>query len=325
MSLKRSAELAGISSATEVASFTPALSDFGRRARTFEGLGFQTAWLWAGVTANDGQRYALLRQHEPGSTCLFFGLEIADDVWSDPAVRYAIIPGYDDLYVGLISYDEVDGAQLIQPRNPLYRSMRLSFTPGEHHWIEADWLDFKMLPLGETLRYVCPGPPDSFGYTSQICRIKGTVDGKPAEGFGGLDRYYGEHGVVWSQSKGFLHLEELWWVWAGIGEDGRQEHGVAITGPGDFRVGFFHRDGEDVLTTNEVEHALEWEEREGRRLPLRATIEFGGRRFLYRPSGNVTIPGANMFIDWLHGEMVEDGAPPLAQCFSWLEYFKHLA
>ena len=76
----------------------------------------------------------------------------------------------------------------------------------------------------------------------------------------------------------------------GIGEDGRQEHGVAITGPGDFGVGFFHRDGEPVVTTNEIEHEVEWEERDGRRLPLKATIEFGGRRFFYRPSGNVTLP-----------------------------------
>jgi hypothetical protein len=325
MALQRSVGLRDIASATEVGSFTPTLDDLGRRARTFEGLGFQTAWFWAGVTTPDGQRYALLRQHEPGSTYLFFGLEIADDVWSDPGVRYATIPGHDDLYGGSLKYEEKDGAQVIKPGNPLYREMSLSLKPGEYRWIEADWLDLTMVPLGEALRYACPGPPDSFGYTSQICRVKGTVDGKAAEGFGGLDRYYGEHGVVWGQSKGFRHLEELWWVWAGIGEDGRQEHGVAITGPGEFRVGFFHRDGEAVLTTNEVEHEVEWEERDGRRLPLKATIEFGGRRFLYRPSGNVTIPGADLFIDWLHGEMAEDGGPPLAQRFSWLEYFKHLA
>lgn len=324
MGLQRSEEMAGVASRTEVESFVPALDDYGRRATTFPGLGFATAWLWAGVTADDGRRFALLRQHEVGSTFLFYGLEIAPDVWSDPTVRHANIPGVDDLYVGGIAYDEVDGAQVVTPTNPLYRGMRLRFAPDRLTWREDDWLDLTLEPLGAAMRYRCPGPPDDFGYTDQICRVTGTVDGETVEGFGGLDRYYGEPGVVWLQSKGFQQLEELWWVWAGIGEDGRQEHGVAITGPGEFGVGFFHRDGEEPVTVDAIDNDVTWEERDGRRLPVAATLSFGGRRFRYEASGNVTIPGADLFIDWLHGAVGEEGGPPLVRTFSWLEFFKHL-
>jgi hypothetical protein len=182
-----------------------------------------------------------------------------------------------------------------------------------------------MEPLGAAMRYRCPGPPDDFGYTSQICRVEGMVDGKEVRGHGGCDRYYGEPGIVWLQSKGFRLLEELWWVWAGEHDDGRQEHGTAITGPGDFRVGFFHRDGEEPVAVSELDVDVHWEERDGRRLPVGATLRFGGRTFEYEASGNVTIPGADLFINWMHGAMGEHGTPVPAQRFSWLEYFKHLA
>lgn len=325
MGLQRTEELVGVGSRTKVEAFRPGLGDYGRRATTFPGLGFTTAWLWAGVSDDDGQRYALLRQHEVGSTFLFYGLEIAPDVWSDPGVRHANIPGVDDLYIGGIAYDEIDGEHKVTPTNPLYRGMRLRFTPDRLSWREDDWLDVTLEPLGDAMLYTCPGPPDGFGYTDQICRVTGTVDGKRVRGFGGLDRFYGEPGVVWTQSKGCQQLEELWWVWAGIGEDGRQEHGVVVTGPGEFAVGFFHRDGEEPIATDHIGYDVTWSERDGRRLPTEALIELDGRRFRYEASGNVTIPGADLFIDWLHGSVVEEGGPTLVETFSWLEFFKHLA
>ncbi len=314
-----------IESVVEVESFRPSLDDFGRRARTFEGLGFQTAWLWAGVADEEGHRYALVREHGPGETILFYGLEVSKDVWTSPAVRYAPIPGSDGFYWGGLNYEREGNAQVIIPRNPLYPRLSVSLSPQEIHWRESDWSDLSLVPLPSALRYLCPGKPDSFGYTSQICRIIGTVQGRAVQGFGGYDRYYGEPGIVWVQSKGFRHLEQLWWVWAGRAEDGRTEHGVAITGPGDFRVGYFHREGEKPVTCNHLKHEVEWSERDRRVLPLAVTLEFGGRRFRYRATGNVTIPGADLFIDWLHGEMVEEGVAAPTRCFSWLEYFKHLA
>jgi hypothetical protein len=321
---KRARSLSGVGSKPEVGVFRPTSDDLGRRAGTFDGLGFQTAWLWAGVTGTDGRRYALLRQHENASTHLYYGLEIAPDIWSDPTLRKANIPGFDDLYVGAISYEPEGEAHRITPFNPLYPPGTVEFQPDCYRWVESDWLDLTMTPLGSAMRYRCPGPPDDFGYTSQICRIEGTVDGQAVQGHGGLDRYYGEHGVGWSQSKGFQLLEEMWWVWAGEHDDGRQEHGVAIIGPGEFQVGFFERDGEEPVAVNELAVEIDWDEQGTKKLPVGATLHFGGRTFRYTASGNVTIPGADIFINWMHGEMCEDGAPVPAQRFSWLEYFKHL-
>jgi hypothetical protein len=323
--LVRPGTLEGVGSKPEVRAFAPTLDDFGRRAGTFDGLGFRTGWLWAGVTGADGRRYALLRAHEAGCTYNYYGLEIAPDIWSDPGVRQATFPGVDGLYYGGLRY-ELDGdAYTLTSTNRLYRPVSASFAPGEYRWVEQDWCDLTMTPMGAAMRYRCPGPPDDFGYTSQLCRIEGTVDGQAVQGFGGLDRYYGEHGVAWAQSKGFTLLEEFWWVWAGEHDDGRQEHGVAVTGPGEFRIGFFHRDGEEPVAVSELDAEVEWAEQDGKRLPVGATLHFGGRTFRYAASGNVTIPGADLFINWMHGEMREDGAPVPAQRFSWLEYFKHLA
>jgi len=323
--LERGERLEGVASKAHVEAFTPCVDDYGRRAATFEGLGFHTAWLWAGVTGEDGRRYALLREHEVGCSYLYFGLEIAPDIWSDPGVRHANFPGVDDLYCGAVRYEADGEAHLISATNPAYPAMEVSLSPTKHTWREADWMDIAMEPLGVAMRYRCPGEPDDFGYTSQICRVTGTVDGQVVQGFGGYDRYYGEPGVVWGQSKGFRFLEELWWVWAGEHADGRQEHGTAITGPGEFRVGFFHRDGEEPIAVNELAADVEWEERDGRRLPVAATLRFAGREFKYRATGNVTIPGADLFINWVHGELTESGSLVPVQLFSWLEFFKHLA
>ncbi len=321
----RGERLDGVDSKPDVDAFEPRSDDYGRRARTFDGLGFQTGWLWAGVTAEDGRRYTLLREHQIGCTYLYYGLEIAPTIWSNPVVRHATIPGVDDLYCGAVRYEADGDAHSLRSTNPLYPSMSVSLAPAGHTWREADWMDVAMEPLGVAMRYRCPGQPDDFGYTSQICRVTGSVDGQAVRGFGGYDRYYGEHGVVWGQSKGFRFLEELWWVWAGEHADGRQEHGIAITGPGEFRVGFFHRDGEDPVAVNELAAEVEWEERDGRRLPVAATLGFGGRQFEYRATGNVTIPGADLFINWVHGELTEVGSEWPAERFSWLEFFKHLA
>lgn len=309
---------------TDVAAFEPSLSELGRRSRLFPGLGFGTGYLWAGVTAEDGQRYAVLRSHGLDATALYFVLELSDDLWRPPAVRFAALPGLDGLYWGRMSYEEEPERQVIQPMNPAYRAFRLEYTPAGHRWIEDGVLDLALTPLGPAMRYRCPGPPDDFGYTSQICRVQGTIQGRSLVGFGGLDRSYHEHGVTWDLCKGYRRLEELWWVWAGIHEDGRREHGIVAAGRGDFRVGFFHRDGEAPVAATDVRHEIAWEERDGRRLPVSALLSFGGRRFRFSASGNVTLPGADLYFDWLHGQVVEEGGPAPAQRFSWMEYFKHL-
>ena len=175
------------------------------------------------------------------------------------------------------------------------------------------------------MRYRCPGAPDDFGCTSQICQVEGMVDGKRVRRFGGNDRMYHEHGINWRTSKGYLHLEELWWVWAGTHADGRQEHGIAILGRDDFRVGFFHRDGEAPVTVNDIQAEVVWEDKNGVRLPMSARSSFGGRTFPYRATGNVTLSGADPAVEWLQGEMLEVGGPVPAERFCWLEFFKHIA
>ncbi len=313
------------SAVTGLQLFRPVAADYGRRAETFDGLGFGTAWLWAGVATTDGGRFAVLREHEVGSTSLYYGLELGSDIWSSPSVRQALIPGMDRLYLGQVAYEPEDTGHRITGSNPAYPGFTALLAPDTIHWVESDWLDLTYEPLGPAMRYRCPGRPDDFGYTSQICRVSGTVDGKPVDGFGGYDRSYHEPGVIWRQSKGFTALEEFWWVWAGVLEDGRAEIGWAIAGEHGFGLGAFHRVGEEPVAATNIDYEIRWEERGGRRLPAGATIAFGGRTFEYAANGNVTIPGADLFIDWMHGEMREQGGPEPVQRFSWLEFFKHLA
>lgn len=313
-----------LSSVTEVKSLQPVIDDYGRFATTFRNLGFQTAWLWACVTTYGGKRYALVREHSLSETTRLFTIEVSKDIWQPPTVRHAPVPGLDGYYWGRIDYEGEDEAWRIDSRNPSYGELHVSLSPERLRWSESNWLDLEMTPLGQALRYRCPGPPDDFGYTSQICRISGTVDGEPAEGFGGYDRAYHEPGFVWTQSKGHRFLEEYWWVWAGLDAKGRQEHGIVITGPHNFHVAFFHRDGEDPIATNQLRNEIFWEERNGRRLPAGATLEFAERRFRYRAAANVTPAGADLLFDWLHGEMVEQDRQSAVRCFSWCEYFKYL-
>jgi hypothetical protein len=319
-----SAEL--VASRTEVSAFLPGPDDYGRRARTFPGLGFQTAWLWAAVTADDdGRRFALMREHNTASTVVYTGIEVAPDVWAPPAVHRAPAPGLDRQYWGPLFYEQDGDGHIVRSTNHAYPALTARLAPDGHHWVEHGWLDLTMRPLGHALRFVCPGPPDAFGITSQICRVTGTVEGAAVTGFGGLDRHYGEPGVGWTQSKGFRHLEQFWWVWAGLDADGRQEHGTAVAGPNEFAVGFFDRDGDEPVATNHLDHDIEWQERDGRRIPVAAGLRLGGRHFRFVANGNVSFPDPALGIDWLHGGLFEDSGPRLVAGFAWMEYFKHLA
>ncbi len=153
----RGERLDGVDSKPDVDAFEPRSDDYGRRARTFDGLGFQTGWLWAGVTADDGRRYALLREHEVGCTNPHDGLQIAPDIRPQAVIIMPPSPPVDDLYCGAVRYEPDGEAHSISSTNPVYPPTTVSLSPSGHTWREADWMDVTMEPLGVAMRYRCPG------------------------------------------------------------------------------------------------------------------------------------------------------------------------
>jgi len=302
--------------------YEPTLEDYGRRAATFPGLGFTNGWLTAGLSTASGQRFAVMREHEVGTTCVYYGFELTRDVWSWPLVRQMAAPGVDPLYTGPIHYEPAGATHEIRGMNPAFPRFAISLAPATIHWIEGEWLDLTLTSLGSSLQRRVAGGPDDYAFMSALYRATGVVDGMSVTGFGGYDRSYHDHGVTWRQSSAF-RFEHLWWWWAGVHDDGRRERGWAVAGrdPG-FGVGAFHRDGEDPVVATTLDHDVTWQERNGRRQPVGALLRFDGRTFRYVSTGNVSVPAADTSMGWMHGDVTEEGADHPAERFCWLHFIK---
>lgn len=301
------------------------LADLGRRATSFPGLGFSTAWLWA-LVRSEQRQLMVLREYGVAHASIYYVLEVADDPWTTPRVVAAQIPGHDRLYVGTTRFEprSAGRSHLLTGNNPLYPALRIELAPERITWEEADLVDLTLHLREPTLDIRVPGPPDDCGYASSVGWVEGTVDGEEVSGFGGLDRSCNEPGITWGQCKVFRHLEEAWFVWANRLEDGRDEHGWVVCGPQGFRLAALCRDDEDTIVDDAPRVERTIEERDGRRVLMAADLHVGGRHHRWSAERNVAIPGMDLFVDWMHGRVDPVDGPAVVEGGAICELFKHV-
>jgi hypothetical protein len=195
-------------------------------------------------------------------------------------------------------------------------AFHVSIRPQHYQWKEADGeleLDFRA--LGPALKYFCPGEREDALYTSEFCRVTGTLQGRPVKGFGGMDCAFGTPGVGWIQGKIYSRLEKYWIVWANRYEDESIEYGICFDGEGEFNLGFIVRDRTVSISdcTIRMEHFDDG-------FPRQAHISIGDDRYLFQATARVSRIKA--FMQWANGRMnSERDERKAVERFSWLEFF----
>ncbi len=299
-------------SRTLVRAYVPTAETYFRTHRP-HGLAHQSTWLWASVADEQGHRYASTREFKVEATTLAGVSKLESDVSRDAARLY------NNLYLGIILHDLDAARGRVQVKSyPAKGTLAFSaeIQPQRYHHVEAGGeVDLNYVALGPAMQYLCPGEIEDGFYSSELCEVSGSVQGRPVRGWGGLDIAWGPPGIGWTQSKIYTLLEEYWVVFVNELDDGTREYGVAVDGAADFSVGFLVRNGVPV----HVGDAAIAMHRNADGFPTAATISLGAERYDFVTTARVAaIKG---LMQWASGEMVQRNGPPVRNRFAWVEYF----
>ncbi|KZS52861.1 hypothetical protein A4G26_19440 [Mycobacterium kansasii] len=97
-------------------------------------------------------------------------------------------------------------------------------------WAEGDLLSIAGPLQGPGFQFCMPARTEPLFYTTQVYWVTGTIAGKPAEGFVGLDHGYFQPGVEWKEYRYFKDLEISWEVFGNKFTDGAVDYGVIVKG-----------------------------------------------------------------------------------------------
>jgi hypothetical protein len=303
------------------------VQDHSTMDKQFPGLHNDLLFLWAMVDTENGKRYELIRTLSASAAFDFNLHECSTDLWAHPT--NVCFPGEHDLYWGPIIWADVEGKQTVFAANGAMgkrHPMSISLSGSAYVWKEHDdCIDVVLtpLPMNVTAIYV-PGLPDDVGYTSSGCTVSGRIEGsRITGGYGGLDRMYCLPGLSAHVSK-IAELEHYWFVWGSVMSDGRWETGNAMLGAGNYATATFQRQGEPpvIATNGDVKSKVIWEEKDGRRQPLHASLSFGGRTFTFEATHNAAAAAVSLGIAWMHGVMREELGPEPVKSWSTMEVIK---
>jgi len=281
------------------------------RTYTPHGLAYQASWLWCGLVDGEGNRYACLREWKTEYTMNV----LVSRLNPDPDVVASRL--YKRLNMGIILFEKDDARQVVEVA-PAFdpEAFRITIEPQHFLWKDAGGeLDLEFNALGPALKYLCPGETEDGLYMSEFCRVKGTLQGRKVQGFGGIDCAFGTPGIGWLQSKIYRLLEKYWIVWANRYEDRSLEYGICFDGEADFNMGFIVRDGVVTLSgcSIDMEHFEDG-------FPKQARVRMGEETYTFQTTSRVSrIKG---FMQWANGEMKEDhDRGKIVETFSWMEFF----
>ena len=97
-----------------------------------------------------------------------------------------------------------------------------------------------------------------------------------------------------------------------------------MLGSGNFAIATFQREGEDrvIATNDDVKATVDWIEKDGKKKPHAATLQFAGKTFNYQGEYNAAASAISFAVDWLHGTMVEEGGPEPVKSYATMEVIK---
>lgn len=97
-------------------------------------------------------------------------------------------------------------------------------------WHEGELFELSGKLQGPGFQHYMPAREEPLFYTTQIYWVTGVVDGKPCDGFIGLDHGYFAAGKEWKEYRYFSDLELSWGVFANRFADNSTEYGVLVKG-----------------------------------------------------------------------------------------------
>ncbi len=278
-------------------SFTPTLEDYFRTTVRY-GLAWDFAWFYATVTTAQGKIYNFCRGYEKTNSTLAMNTMLTND----PSAGAE--PLFKRLFIGMILFEQLKDQEMITVRSiPAKHNFQFNIEPGRFHWQEENGeLDLQMRTLGPALWFFTPGAKikEDVYYTSELCRVTGTVMGEAVSGFGGLDQTWMPIGMGYIHGKLYKYLEESWISWANSYADGTYEYGVCFTGFDQWSCVFYCKNGESpYVATKQNDFSIQWT---GDGVPQEVLIQSGPHHFKWTADARATELKEHM--QWATGRMI---------------------
>ncbi len=228
---------------------TPNLKQY-FRTYTPHSLIFQTAWIVAMVSDDDGQKYSIFRAYKAEDSISVLACKHILGLDHDPERLF--LPNR-DMYIGRAYHemDEKNGRIVIEPFTKSGQTFNITIRPQHLIWKDAsDRMDLEFKAMGPALEFYIPGRIEADCYRTELFSVSGTLNGRKVTGRGNYDSSYGPPGYGFGHTKIYQALEKAWLNWGTFYEDGGFEGGVVIDGTDKFEIGYYIRDGQARITRN---------------------------------------------------------------------------
>ena len=309
---------------TVVDAYEPKLADL-QPHHARHGLSLQVQYFYGGLQDSDGVMWAVERKFIGPMTG---GLWLMNDSSGDL-----------NLHPGTLTSARGESIRQIEPSkrvwsNHLMHTMAEKFGVASEpldlaiddegiRWSEGKLLDVAGALQGPGFQFYAPAREEPLFYTTQVYWVTGTIDGKPIEGFIGLDNGYWTHGREWKEYRYFSDLELSWEVFGNKFADGAVEYGVIVKGRRGWSGAATFESGKLIAKTGQVAANYDLDD-EG--FVNTANFDIGGQGYTFTGSqtgkmrhfgearwGNYTSQG---------GVTRRDGDNRELQVgYSWLEFF----
>jgi len=292
--------------------FTPTIDDYWRGTVQM-GMPYDITWLSASVRTKSGKRYVLFRAYQKNSSSKFYMQEVAENGMPSPVAR--------PHYLGYVWYERPEGEDRILVKSyEEEQHFSIDIEPSKYRWREGDDIDLSYEALGPSMRwYSFPGEiKEEILYTVEPCKVTGTINGEEVAGFGSMDQVWQTAGLTWHQSKLYLCVEDVWVPFMNQYDDGSYEYGHFITGRGDFKVGYFVKDGVAHMDPN-FTLDIDWDDKGN---PKTMTAHIDGHELQWSADVIMRPPeSTRAHITYAEGHVVDlNETRKVVDHQSWMEY-----
>lgn len=289
------------------------------------GLSLQVQYFYGGLRDADGVMWALERKFIGPMTG---GLWLMNDSSGDL-----------NLHPGAFTSSRGESIRTIEPsrrvwRNHLMHTMSEKFGVASEpleleidddgiKWSEGSLLDLSGPVQGPGFQFYAPARDEPLFYTTQVYWVTGTIGGKPAEGFIGLDHGYWTHGLEWKEYRFFGDLEISWEVFGNKFSDGAVEYGVIVKGRRGWSGAATFEDGKLIAKTDRLAANYDLDD-EGFINAAKFDIDGQGYTFTGSQTGKMRHFGEARWANYTSqgGVTRRDGdGRDLVVGYSWIEFF----
>jgi hypothetical protein len=250
---------------TAVGAFEPTLADLSPYDPVF-GLNLQVQYLYGGLRTDDGTLYVLERKFIGSMTSgLWFMSNRGADHLNLLPQSLLTTRGEVKRTITDTTRQWADAIMMKVPKELLLEGMQglaITLTDDELSYSEGNLLSVSGSHAGAALAFYVTMRDEPLYYASMPFWVRGTVEGKPAEGGIFFDHGYWAHGREWKEYSVYQETQVGWHAFINQFEDGSVEAGHLVKGTSGFNVAAVVEGDTPIVASDQLDTSMSLDDKD---------------------------------------------------------------